>query len=94
MFQLNCKTQKYAWGKRGSTSAVALLASKGAGLSVDESENYAEFWFGTHKNGPSDIAVGSQGASGFVIKAMVELSLPCMHCTIWNSFPLLSTNSF
>ena len=53
MFRLNCKTQKYAWGKKGSTSAVALLASNGAGMPIDESENYAEFWFGTHKNGPA-----------------------------------------
>ena len=57
MQQLVCKTQQYAWGKIGSTSKVAELAScQDKTLKIDEDSPYAELWMGTHVNGPSYIA--------------------------------------
>jgi mannose-6-phosphate isomerase len=64
MNRLDCKSQQYAWGKRGSESVVAqlLLAAAGAGKAADfainEDQPYAEFWMGTHPNCPAHLAKG------------------------------------
>ncbi|KAA0149291.1 hypothetical protein FNF31_07251 [Cafeteria roenbergensis] len=55
MLPLVGKVQHYAWGKLGSESAVARLQRDGRGVAVDEDEPYAEYWFGTHPNGPSTV---------------------------------------
>lgn len=51
--RLRCKSQNYAWGRRGLGSEVAELAAA-AGEDIDESERYAELWMGTHPNAPSE----------------------------------------
>mmetsp|Transcript_4147 Transcript_4147/g.6115 ORF Transcript_4147/g.6115 Transcript_4147/m.6115 type:complete len:394 (+) Transcript_4147:131-1312(+) len=50
---LDCPVQNYAWGKIGSTSAVALLSGK----TVDEKKPYAELWMGTHHKGPAKVII-------------------------------------
>lgn len=43
ILQLDCPVQTYAWGKMGSASKVAQLASGGtSGFVVDEKKPYAE----------------------------------------------------
>jgi len=54
MIPLRCKVQNYDWGKIGSASEVAQLASKIQ--SVDERKPYAELWMGTHPSGPSFVS--------------------------------------
>jgi len=54
LFPLKCPAQNYAWGKPGSESTVAslLLADN---EKIDVSKPYAEFWIGTHVNGPAKL---------------------------------------
>ena len=55
-FRLRCAGQKYDWGKIGGGSIVCrLLRAQGSvGVSGDvEKTPFAEFWMGTHPNGPS-----------------------------------------
>lgn len=55
--KLCCTVQKYAWGKVGSSSEVAQLASfKNPQFLVDENVPYAELWMGTHPSGPTTIS--------------------------------------
>ncbi|KAI8825307.1 mannose-6-phosphate isomerase [Fimicolochytrium jonesii] len=51
--RLACKSQSYDWGKLGSESTVAKLASATPGFEVKNDTPYAEFWMGTHPNGAS-----------------------------------------
>lgn len=56
MIELDCAVQKYAWGKRGETSAVARIKrASDASFALSDSEPYAEIWMGTHPNGPSKV---------------------------------------
>lgn len=57
MHSLRCAVQNYAWGKRGSSSKVAQLKTLSGGK-VEEDAPYAEYWFGTHPNGPSSVVAG------------------------------------
>ncbi|AMD20745.1 HDR002Cp [Eremothecium sinecaudum] len=54
LFRLKAGYQQYAWGKVGSTSAVAKYA-KNADPStlIEEDKPYAELWMGTHHKVPS-----------------------------------------
>lgn len=54
--ELRCPVQNYEWGKIGTQSMVAqLISSANYEESVVESRPYAEFWMGTHTNGPAII---------------------------------------
>ena len=54
--ELKCAVQRYAWGKVGSNSQVALLAkSSDKQFEIESSSPYAELWMGTHPNGPSEL---------------------------------------
>ncbi|KAH9840871.1 RmlC-like cupin domain-containing protein [Rhodofomes roseus] len=57
LIRLRTAIQQYPWGKQGSASLAARLAKNSVGpdFAVDESENYAEIWMGTHPNGPSHL---------------------------------------
>lgn len=57
LFALKCPVQNYAWGKTGLSSSVAQLASATGAIEVDEKLTYAEYWMGTHPNGPAQIIV-------------------------------------
>lgn len=51
--ELKCAIQNYDWGKTGLESLVARIAQTNMGIDICEHEPYAEFWMGTHENGPS-----------------------------------------
>ena len=54
--ELEGTVQTYHWGKHGLTSKVAHLASKNSpDFVVDPDGHYAEYWMGTHPNGPSTL---------------------------------------
>ena len=56
MIELECAVQKYAWGKRGESSAVARIkVASDITFQVSQTETYAELWMGTHPNGPSKV---------------------------------------
>eukprot|EP01029_Cantina_marsupialis_P029968 TRINITY_DN78868_c0_g1_i1.p1 TRINITY_DN78868_c0_g1~~TRINITY_DN78868_c0_g1_i1.p1 ORF type:complete len:443 (+),score=88.66 TRINITY_DN78868_c0_g1_i1:62-1390(+) len=54
---LDCKIQSYAWGKLGKDSLVAQMKNSSCNgkFEIVEDAPYAEYWIGTHKNGPSMI---------------------------------------
>ena len=54
IYKLICTAQNYEWGQPANCSLVAEALRKN-GQPVDQSKNYAEFWIGTHPNGPSKI---------------------------------------
>lgn len=61
VMELRCAIQKYAWGKRGRNSEVALLNYGGdPDFMIDDAMPYAELWMGTHPNGPSILKNSSQ----------------------------------
>jgi len=53
--KLKCPVMNYAWGKMGSSSAVAQLSGK----EIDAKEPYAELWMGTHHKGPAIRELGN-----------------------------------
>ena len=54
IYKLKCAAQNYDWGKPANYSLVA-EALRRNGLPIDQTKNYAEYWMGTHPNGPSKI---------------------------------------
>lgn len=80
--------QTYDWGKWGRFSAVAKLAAANIpGFVIDESESYAEFWMGTHPNGPAKIAGNNEDLADW-IKCNPD-SLGVSKCEFGNSLPFL-----
>lgn len=60
MKRLSCVVQGYAWGKLGNESSVAVLkAGADPAFLVDPQQPYAEYWMGTHPNGPSTLGDGT-----------------------------------
>ena len=59
MYYLECACQTYAWGQPSSKSLVSKILKKN-NLPVDESKPYAEYWMGTHLNGPSKIKLQNE----------------------------------
>ena len=54
IYKLICASQNYDWGKPANSSLVA-EALRENDITVDNSKPYAEYWMGTHPNGPSKI---------------------------------------
>ena len=54
IFKLKCACQNYDWGQYENSSLVAIALRKN-GQTVDKNLKYAEYWMGTHPNGPSKI---------------------------------------
>ena len=54
IYKLICASQNYDWGKPTNSSLVA-EALRENDITVDNSKPYAEYWMGTHPNGPSKI---------------------------------------
>ena len=54
IYKLICASQNYDWGKPANSSLVA-EALRENDITVDYSKPYAEYWMGTHPNGPSKI---------------------------------------
>ncbi|KAH8103340.1 mannos-6-phosphate isomerase [Cristinia sonorae] len=57
VFKIIPTTQKYDWGKIGSSSKVAQFAvsSKIPGFTLESHSSYAELWMGTHPSSPSHL---------------------------------------
>jgi mannose-6-phosphate isomerase len=57
LLRLRGYVNDYDWGKSGTTSLVAQLASEAVGpdFKVDPKHTYAELWAGTHPSGPASI---------------------------------------
>ena len=55
MLRLKCCVQNYAWGKIGESSTVAQIVHASTGVAIDKDKPYAEYWVGTHVNGPSTV---------------------------------------
>ncbi|XP_042493111.1 mannose-6-phosphate isomerase 1-like isoform X2 [Macadamia integrifolia] len=51
--RLRCSVQNYDWGRTGEDSKAARLFFLNSGLDIQQDEQYAEFWMGTHESGPS-----------------------------------------
>ncbi|CAN7997566.1 unnamed protein product, partial [Ixodes hexagonus] len=69
VLELSCPVQTYHWGKKGTSSLVAQLASQGGHLSdVDEKTTYAELWMGTHPTRPSKIKGTEQTLADWILE--------------------------
>ncbi|CAI5446653.1 unnamed protein product [Caenorhabditis angaria] len=56
LYKLQCPVNNYAWGAKGESSMAAILALAGNHIShIDPNKTYAEFWVGTHQNGPARV---------------------------------------
>ena len=67
MIRLHCKSQTYAWGKKGSNSIVGRIARKNS-PELEENKNFeetpfAEYWMGDHVNAPSMIKVTAESCA-------------------------------
>lgn len=61
LYQLQCGTNSYDWGKIGGDSAAARFAAatKESYFKIEEGKPYAELWMGTHPSNPSrDVRTG------------------------------------
>ena len=54
IYKIICAAQNYDWGQPANCSLVATVLRKNS-RPVDECKTYAEYWMGTHPNGPSKI---------------------------------------
>ncbi|KAJ7708718.1 mannose-6-phosphate isomerase [Mycena rosella] len=74
VFKIVPTTQKYDWGKIGSSSKVAQFASasKIPGFTLEETAPYAELWMGTHPKSPSHV-LGSNAVLSKHLAAHPEL---------------------
>jgi mannose-6-phosphate isomerase len=59
MHKLKCVAQHYDWGQQGSTSLVGQIVKANCG-EVKDDLPYAEYWMGSHVNGPSKVILESQ----------------------------------
>ncbi|CAO4370455.1 unnamed protein product [Caenorhabditis nigoni] len=56
LLKLKCTVNNYAWGAKGEASMAGNLALDGGHISNLEADKpYAEFWVGTHANGPARV---------------------------------------
>ncbi|KAF8251098.1 mannose-6-phosphate isomerase [Wilcoxina mikolae CBS 423.85] len=61
LYQLQCGTNSYDWGKIGADSAAARFAAatEQSEFKIEPHKPYAELWMGTHPSNPSkDVATG------------------------------------
>eukprot|EP01023_Acetabularia_acetabulum_P046219 TRINITY_DN4738_c0_g1_i1.p1 TRINITY_DN4738_c0_g1~~TRINITY_DN4738_c0_g1_i1.p1 ORF type:complete len:445 (-),score=89.31 TRINITY_DN4738_c0_g1_i1:790-2124(-) len=99
MLRLECKAHNYAWGMKGGESEVAQLHKFNSGkmeADLDLTAPFAEFWMGTHKNGPSKVIETGETlqswlethpeALGEIVRAKYGLHLPYL-------FKVLSVNT-
>lgn len=59
MYKLECSYQTYAWGQPSQKSLVTKILRKNK-IEIDESKPFAEYWMGTHINGPSKIKLENE----------------------------------
>lgn len=75
VIQLKCYCNEYPWGKQGSQSAAARIASKtpGTDFKIDESEPYAEMWYGTYPELPAYVLDSGENLQDVINKSPDEL---------------------
>ncbi|KAJ8686633.1 hypothetical protein QAD02_022427 [Eretmocerus hayati] len=79
--ELECSVQNYAWGKLGSGSVVAqLLKSSTPEFVLEDDKPYAEFWMGTHPNGPSILKQEQIPLSKFIEENKTTLGAVAKEC--------------
>ncbi|EKG11164.1 Mannose-6-phosphate isomerase type I [Macrophomina phaseolina MS6] len=73
--QLKCYCNEYPWGKQGSQSAAARVASKtpGTDFKIDESKPYAEMWYGTYPELPAYVLESGENLQDYINKNPDEL---------------------
>lgn len=79
MYELKCLAQNYDWGNKGSSSLVAKIITSAGNESLNENKNYAEYWMGSHVNGPSTIKLKNNeeiSLSTFLSTLGIESGLP------------------
>ncbi|ORX67725.1 mannose-6-phosphate isomerase [Basidiobolus meristosporus CBS 931.73] len=91
IFQLQCQTQSYEWGKLGGESKVAQYAQASPDFVVEPKKPYAELWMGTHPNAPSVALLPGQEPVSLksLISEKVELSTEEIYRKYEGEFPFL-----
>lgn len=70
---MKCKSMNYAWGQKGSSSLVSKILALNS-LPFDNNKPYAEYWMGTHINGPSEVY--TEDSSTQLISTLINKQLP------------------
>ncbi|KAJ2861535.1 Mannose-6-phosphate isomerase [Coemansia aciculifera] len=74
IIRLACNVNNYHWGKHGLHSKAAQFAATNPGVTIDDSQTYAELWMGTHPSGPSKV-FGTDTALSSIIEQSPEQAL-------------------
>ncbi len=70
---MKCKSMNYAWGQQGASSLVSKILTHNS-LPFDNNKPYAEYWMGTHINGPSEVY--TEDSSTQLISILINKDLP------------------
>ncbi|KAL0270585.1 UNVERIFIED_CONTAM: hypothetical protein PYX00_007943 [Menopon gallinae] len=85
--ELVCAIQNYDWGRKGMNSLAARIAQTNMSISILESKPYAEFWMGTHPNGPSTLKEKKVPLSQHLLENPSELGSEVIR--YFNNLPFL-----
>ncbi|ESK87995.1 mannose-6-phosphate isomerase [Moniliophthora roreri MCA 2997] len=89
VFKIVPTTQQYDWGKRGSKSKVAQLASASQipNFFLDESKPYAELWMGTHPTSPSHLLDSASGSASTKLSEYLKSNPSLIGSRVAELFP-------
>ncbi|KAK7062864.1 Mannose-6-phosphate isomerase [Paramarasmius palmivorus] len=89
VFKIVPTTQQYDWGKHGSSSKVAQLASASQipNFSLDESKPYAELWMGTHPTSPSHLLDPASGNASIKLSEYLKSNPSLIGASVAKLFP-------
>ena len=59
MYLMRCKVKNYDWGKNSTASLISTILKLNY-QEIDSTQKYAEYWMGSHINGPSEILINGQ----------------------------------
>mmetsp|Transcript_1199 Transcript_1199/g.1245 ORF Transcript_1199/g.1245 Transcript_1199/m.1245 type:complete len:205 (-) Transcript_1199:59-673(-) len=64
---LTCVVQNYAWGKCGAQSLAGRLKKQSdSAFDLDDNTPFAEYWIGTHPNGPARMSKSGEKLSDYL----------------------------
>ena len=70
---MKCKSMNYAWGRQGASSLVTKILTQNS-IPFENNKPYAEYWMGTHINGPSEVY--TEDSSTQLISTLINKHLP------------------
>lgn len=87
MYKMKCEAMNYAWGRKGENSFLSSIL-KANSIPVDQSKCYAEYWMGTHPNGPSSIYSSKTSSNVVPLSSLINKQLPYLFKVLSIEIPL------